>query len=121
MNANDIEPTGDSPRVIIACGSVKSELGAFRPNDGTIEIHYLEQTLHQTPNRMPQVIQNEIESVQRHASQIVLGYGLCSNGVVGIIAPKQGLIIPRIHDCISLFLGSRAAYEKAFKEKPGTY
>ena len=55
------------------------------------------------------------------ASKIVLGYGLCSNGVVGLLAPKQGLIIPRVHDCISLFLGSRERYAAVFKKRPGTY
>jgi hypothetical protein len=31
------------------------------------------------------------------------------------------LIIPRIHDCISLFLGSPESYEEQAKQHPGTY
>jgi len=68
-----------------------------------------------------QLIQDQIDEIKSYASQIVLGYGLCSNGIVGLKAPMQGLIIPRAHDCITLFLGSRTAYDTIFKEKPGTY
>ncbi len=114
-------PTQQSTKVIIACRSNKLELEALRPDDGTIEAHYLEQNLHLTPESMPDVIQKKIEEVKDYASQIILGYGLCSNGTVGVTAPEQGLIVPRIHDCITLFLGSREAYNTAFKEKPGTY
>jgi hypothetical protein len=31
------------------------------------------------------------------------------------------LIIPRIHDCISLFLGSPESYKEQVKQYPGTY
>ncbi len=114
-------PTRDAPRVVIACRSIRPELESLKPDDQTVEIRYLDQDIHRTPELMPGIIQAEIERVKGYASQIVLGYGLCSNGVVGLIAPAQGLVIPRVHDCIALLLGSRAAYEKAFRERPGTY
>ena len=60
-------------------------------------------------------------SGRAEASRIVLGYGLCSNGVVGVTARQQGLLIPRCHDCIALFLGSPSRYQEIFREKPGTY
>jgi len=121
MTANYVQPTNQSPRVIIACRSIKPELEALRPDDPAIEIRYLKQNLHRTPERMPAAIQREMDIVEPYASQVILGYGLCSNGVVGVTAPRQGLIIPRIHDCISFFLGSATAYDNAFKERPGTY
>ena len=31
------------------------------------------------------------------------------------------LVIPRVHDCIALFLGSDAAYRREFARYPGTY
>ena len=31
------------------------------------------------------------------------------------------LVIPRAHDCITLFLGSKERYTKRFEESPGTY
>ncbi len=109
------------PRVIIACHVMEPEMEALRPSDKSVELRYLEQSLHRTPEKMPQLIQDEIETAKEYAAQIVLGYGLCSNGIVGLKVPKQGLIVPKAHDCIAFFLGSHAAYDKAFRERPGTY
>ncbi|UCF86415.1 MAG: DUF1638 domain-containing protein [Desulfobacteraceae bacterium] len=36
-------------------------------------------------------------------------------------ASQQRLIVPRCHDCITLFLGSCAAYCEAIKARSGTY
>jgi hypothetical protein len=59
--------------------------------------------------------------VEPFASEVVLGCGLCSNAVVGLRARAQALRIPRVHDCIALFLGSREAYQAAFRRRPGSY
>ncbi|MBE0686888.1 MAG: DUF1638 domain-containing protein, partial [Anaerolineaceae bacterium] len=53
--------------------------------------------------------------------KIILGYGLCSNGIVGVQARLEQLIVPRCHDCISFFLGSAEVYQKDFSSRPGTY
>lgn len=52
---------------------------------------------------------------------ILLGYGLCNNGIAGLTARALPLIVPRAHDCMTLFLGSRERYEHYFRENPGTY
>jgi hypothetical protein len=52
---------------------------------------------------------------------ILLGYGLCNNLLVGLEARKVPLVIPRAHDCITLLLGSKQAYDEQFAAKPGTY
>jgi hypothetical protein len=52
---------------------------------------------------------------------ILLGYGLCSNGVVGLAARRIPLVLPRAHDCITLFLGSKEAYLDYFFNHPGVY
>ena len=53
--------------------------------------------------------------------EILLGYGLCNNGVVGLTARRAPLVIPKVHDCISVFLGSAARYQAEFDREPGTY
>lgn len=112
-------------RVVIACRVMEPELTHVLAEGGEqVEIIYLEQALHRTPARLIGELQQMIDQVAKRASRIVLGYGLCglcSNGVVGVRARQQGLIIPRCHDCIAFFLGSPARYEKIFREKPGTY
>lgn len=124
MENNKVEntfPTKEAPRVIIACRVMKPEIDSLVGKAPHIELRYLDASLHETPDRMPQLIQDQIDEIKSYASQIVLGYGLCSNGIVGLKAPMQDLIIPRVHDCITLFLGSRTAYDTIFKEKSGTY
>ena len=109
-------------RVVIACRVMEPELNRVLAEGGEgAEILYLDQALHRTPTRLLGQLQEKIDQVARTASRIVLGYGLCSNGVVAVTARQQGLVIPRCHDCIALFLGSPSRYQDGFREKPGTY
>ncbi|MFO8112501.1 MAG: DUF1638 domain-containing protein [Desulfosalsimonadaceae bacterium] len=111
----------DHPRVVIACRVMKTEIDALLPADAPIEVHYLDQNLHRTPEKMGSMIEEKIAEVADYAAHIVLGYGLCSNGVVGTRAVNQEICIPRVHDCIALMLGSRQAYHDAFSARAGTY
>lgn len=52
---------------------------------------------------------------------VLLGYALCGNGVAGLTARTIPLVLPRGHDCITLFLGSRRRYEEYFQNNPGVY
>jgi hypothetical protein len=52
---------------------------------------------------------------------IILVYGLCGQATTGLEARSIPLIIPRAHDCITLFLGSRARYQEQFENYPGTF
>ena len=97
-------------KVIIACRIMEPELTRViseknQAGHGT-DVVYLEQALHRTPDKLLVQVQEKIDQVARTASRIVLGYGLCAKGIVGITAREPELIIPRCHDCIALFLGS---------------
>ncbi|MDO4559293.1 MAG: DUF1638 domain-containing protein, partial [Planctomycetia bacterium] len=52
---------------------------------------------------------------------ILLGYALCNNGVVGLSARTIPLVLPRAHDCVTLFLGGRRRYDDIFRNCPGYY
>lgn len=106
---------------IIACGSISPELERLREGHPEVDIQYLPQNLHRAPDKMTTYIQKALDELTGNYEKVVLGYGLCSNGIVGVKAPDQGLYIPRVHDCIALYLGGRQAYEKIFKKHPGTY
>ena len=106
---------------IIACGSIRPELERLKGTKEDVVVRYLPQNLHRTPHRMKDLIQKVIEKAETESENIILGYGLCSNGVVGVKAPAQGLYIPRVHDCIALYLGSREKYKEIFSKRPGTY
>lgn len=114
--------SGEGRRVIIACRVMEPELRKVQAESGEeVEIVYLDQALHRTPAKLLGQLQEQIDQAAGRASRIVLGYGLCSNGVVGVTARRQGLLIPRCHDCIALFLGSPSRYQEVFSRKPGTY
>jgi hypothetical protein len=52
---------------------------------------------------------------------LLLGYALCNNGLSGLTARALPLIVPRAHDCITLFLGSKEGYLEYFNRHPGVY
>lgn len=52
---------------------------------------------------------------------ILMGYALCNNGVEGLTARSVPIVLPRAHDCITLFLGSRERYASYFAANPGVY
>jgi len=38
---------------------------------------------------------------------VLMGYALCSNGLVGLAPRSIPIVLPRAHDCITLFLAAR--------------
>jgi hypothetical protein len=88
----------------------------------TIDVVYLTKGLHDDPAQMTRVLQEQIDQTDPALDEAVaLGYGLCSRGTAGLVAREVPLILPRCHDCITLQLGSRQAYQQRFAAKPGTY
>ena len=82
---------------------------------------FLKQGLHNTPELLKGRLQAAVDFAPEEAGAILLGYGLCSNGVAGVQARNRCLVIPRAHDCITLFLGSKERYRAYFDTHPGTY
>jgi hypothetical protein len=91
--------------------------------DPHIDVRFLDYGLHNVPEKMSEAIQNEIDLAIEidDYEAIILGYGLCSNGIVGVKARHIPLVVPRVHDCISLFLGSVKKYRTEVAACPGTF
>src|SRR5574341_827671 len=106
-------------RHLIACEVFKDEFEAVSPPH--LGRTYLPQGLHRTPGKMPAAIQQTLDGVSPEVQTVLLGYGLCSNGGVGVASQTASLILPRVHDCIALLLGSRERYEAEVTACPGTY
>ncbi len=104
-----------SPRLVIACRVMEPDLVALAGDAPGLSIQYLEQSLHRTPRRLAPKVQAIIDQAPPDVAQVVLGYGLCSNGIAGVRAGRQELIVPRAEDCIALFLGSLARYAELFR------
>jgi hypothetical protein len=89
----------------------------------TCDLEFLPKGLHDLGvERMRARLQERIDAVPPGRYEaIVLVYGLCNNGVVGLHSPHTRLVLPRAHDCIALFMGSRRRYRDYFNAHPGTY
>ncbi len=51
----------------------------------------------------------------------MLGYGLCSNSVLGLKTEHATLVVPRVDDCIAMLLGSNEAFSAENATEPGSY
>jgi len=118
-------PRGRSPiptYCVVACHVLWRELSHFAARSKhAFQLVYLEQGLHDTPDILRAELQRAIDAVDGQYEAILVGYGLCSNGIEGITAKKSRLVVPRGHDCITLFLGSKERYRDYFDTHPGTY
>jgi hypothetical protein len=89
-----------------------------------VDIVLMEQGLHDEPNKLRSEVQKALDNTcdiqGRPYDASLLGYGLCSNGIVGLSA-KIPIVAPRGHDCITLLLGSRDKYQKYFDFHRGVY
>lgn len=108
---------------VIACAILTRELGlAAAKSKHVIDLTFLQSGLHSTPDVLRQAIQAEIDKSENLGySYLVLGYGLCSRGTADLIVKSVPVVIPKAHDCITLFLGSRSKYDEVFNANPGTY
>jgi len=108
---------------IIACDVLFREIclcAAYSRN--IISVDFLPRGLHDNPDVMRAEVQKKIDETDESAyNGILLGYALCSNGTAGVRARGIPLIVPRAHDCITLFLGSKEKYRQYFTDNPGTY
>ncbi|MFN8377387.1 MAG: DUF1638 domain-containing protein [Anaerolineae bacterium] len=90
--------------------------------DHTVSIQLFKQGLHNHPRNLRGVLQAQIDAVPaKDTDAILLVYGMCGGATVGLTARETPIVIPRAHDCITLYLGSRARYQEEFEEHPGTY
>jgi len=104
---------------LIACAAVIEEMLPFIPPRMSYEV--LDFGLHTNPKSLKIALRNTINSLAPDIETILLGYGLCSQAVVGLRSGSRTLIIPRVDDCIAIFLGSVAEYQKQYRSVPGTY
>ncbi|UCE06249.1 MAG: DUF1638 domain-containing protein [bacterium] len=107
---------------VISCHVLWRELCYFASiSKNVFNFHFLKQGLHDTPDILRQQVQRAIDKLDGDYSAILIGYGLCSNGLVGIQARGTKLVIMRGHDCITFLLGSKNRYQEYFDRNPGTY
>ncbi len=95
-------------------------LGAAR-SPHVVDVRLNRRGLHDDPPNLRTVLQEAIDGIGAPYEAVALAYGLCGGATAGLRAGAIPLVVPRAHDCITLFLGSRARYATEFADHPGTY
>ena len=94
---------------------------AHSPN--LIDIEFLPKGLHDIGSasmlQRVQAVLDKVDELQYDA--IIMGYALCNNGLAGLRARTIPVVLPRAHDCITLFLGNKERYLEYFNSHLGTY
>jgi hypothetical protein len=104
---------------VIACATVIEEMLPLLPPG--MDYHVLDFGLHVNPEALKHALQEAVNASATLAETIILGYGLCSQAVVGLRANDCTLVVPRVDDCIAIFLGSGEVYKAQSRAEPGTY
>lgn len=88
-----------------------------------VDIEFFPKGLHDIgAAKMSARLQEALDRVdESNYEAILFGYALCNNGIVGLRSRSIPLIIPRAHDCITFFMGSKERYLEFFNANSGVY
>lgn len=109
---------------VVACGVFEPYIRHLESQSPhTLSSTILDAGLHARPHDLRLQAQAAIDEADREGGfdAVIVLYGLCGRGTAGLIARRSPVIIPRAHDCMTLFMGSRAAYMRQFSKHPGTF
>ena len=109
---------------VIACGVMETEVRHFAKGCPNIrQLVFLPQGLHNDPVRLQRELQAEVSRAEANPAveAVALVYGLCGRGIENLRRDRCPLVIPRAHDCVTLFLGNKERYAAYHREHPGTY
>jgi Protein of unknown function (DUF1638) len=102
------------PRLaLLACRVFEREIALHAAGAGHIlGTRFFEVGLHDRPDQLRAVLQAEIQAMEARddIEAVALAYGLCGRGTVGLKPARHKLVIPRAHDCISIFMGGKGIY-----------
>ena len=104
---------------LIGCPAVLGEM-ADGATEG-IECHELEARLHLRPKLLGEALASAVAAADKPHSTVVLALGMCSQTVLGLRTEHATLVVPKVDDCIAMFLGSNAAFESESTRARGTY
>jgi hypothetical protein len=110
---------------LIACKVIQREAYYCASRSGNVvDVELMEQGLHDRPDELRDTVQKALGNVTdvqgRRYDAVLLGYCLCSNGIVGLKC-EVPMVVARGHDCITLLLGSKDKYQEYFDSHRGVY
>lgn len=113
-----------APTALIACKVVEDEIAALGGRAAhLVRREYFEIGLHDRPFELRATLAGAIARAEADpvVQNILLVYGLCGLALVDLAPRRCTLIVPRAHDCMTLFLGSKERYAACMARDPATY
>lgn len=109
---------------VVACRVLEAEIAAL--SSGATHIvrrEFFEMGLHDQPAVLRDRLAGAIARAEAEPAveTVVLVYGLCGLALVDLGPRRCRLVVPRAHDCLTLFLGSKERYAEAMRREPGLY
>jgi hypothetical protein len=87
-----------------------------------VDVYLMPIRLHEHPEDLNEVLPAKIAEAEKGKyDALLLGYGLCGNWLKLLKAHSIPVVIPKAHDCITLFLGDAKLYQEQVDQVPGTY
>lgn len=117
--------SAEPPRfALLACRVFEDEIAAHMPPGARVgPVRYFEVGLHDHPENLRRELQDAILAFDSDDTigAVVLAYALCGRGTAGLRAGRHPLVIPRAHDCMTVFMGSKEAYAAHQSQTPDAY
>lgn len=92
-------------RLLLGCGIIQKELteALEKYEFDNLDIIWMEAGLHGEPKDLNRALQEKIDESEGY-DEVILGYGLCGNALLGIEATHCDILYPKEHDCINAFM-----------------
>ncbi len=109
--------------IALTCSALARSIYASAADaPSSISVRLFDQGLHNVPGDLRTKLQAGVDAIEPdECDAILLAYGICGRSTIGLVARHTPLVIPRAHDCVTLYLGSREQYQTEFDTEPGTY
>ncbi len=123
--SHETECAPGAPRMaLLACSVFEREIALYgREARHIAEVLFFEMGLHDRPDQLRATLQENLDKVDARTDieAVALAYGLCGLGTVGLQPLRHKLVIPRAHDCVTIFMGSKEAYAEHHRRCPSCY
>ena len=109
---------------VLACSVFEREIALHaRGAEHIAEVRFFEMGLHDRPDLLRATLQENLDAVDSRTDieAVVLAYGLCGRGTARLRPLRHKLVIPRAHDCITVFMSSKEAYVEHQRRCPTCY
>ena len=106
---------------IIACETLRTELlYVMQALEIKCDVFWIESGLHNTPKKLHDELQIMLDGITGY-ERVLLCFGACGNSLLDLRVGSYELIMPRVDDCITLFLGSTKARRDADSQHAAYY